>query len=166
MQPASYWIDRLQLQPHPEGGFYRETYRSADTLTQDFLPKRFGGDRQVSTAIYFLLPSGHISHLHKIKSDELWHFHAGVSLSIYVLHENKQSVIRLGLNPDNGEFPQAIIPANCWFGARVTQPDAYTLASCTVSPGFDFEDFEMARQDYLMNEYPLHRETILLLTKP
>jgi predicted cupin superfamily sugar epimerase len=166
MQPASYWIDHLQLIPHPEGGYFRETYRCSDIIHSDALPERFDGDRNASTAIYFLLPYEHISHLHKIKSDELWHFHAGGPLSLYILHDTSLTIRRLGLNLDNGEFPQVIIPANTWFGARVTQPDAYTLASCTVSPGFDFQDFEMAIREDVLRTHPQHRDIIFQLTKP
>lgn len=164
MKPAAYWIDRLQLSPHPEGGFYRETYRSAETLSIEGLPKRFPGERNISTAIYFLLRSQDRSRFHRIKSDELWHFYAGGSLSIYVLKDEDLSIYRLGDQPDKGQSLQIIIPANCWFGAKVDESNSYTLAGCTVAPGFDFQDFEFADRSLLVKEFPMHQRIIEMLT--
>lgn len=164
MKTATFWIDRLQLAPHPEGGFYKETYRSTETVTHEGLPHRFAGPRHFSTAIFFLLRSVDRSRFHKIKSDEIWHYHAGTSLKLFVLHSKNLSVHTLGPDPDKGESLQVVIPANCWFGAKVEQPDSYTLAGCTVAPGFDFQDFELAETESLAREFPGHRELIQLLT--
>jgi predicted cupin superfamily sugar epimerase len=164
MKDADYWIDKLELKKHPEGGFYKETYRSAESILQMGLPPRFSGSRSFSTSIYFLLRSGDISAFHRIKSDELWHFHSGSSLSLYVLIDDLK-VYRLGDNPDEGESLQVVIPANCWFGAKVNDPDSYTLAGCTVAPGFDFSDFEMAKKETLIKTFPSQRSIIELLTE-
>ena len=163
-QSAQFWIDHLQLKVHPEGGFYRETYRSKESVRHQDLPERFGADRNFSTAIYFLLRSLDRSVFHRIKSDELWHFHAGVSLSIYVIQNNTLTIHKLGPNPDKGESLQVVIPANCWFGAKVEQPDSYTLSGCTVAPGFDFQDFELADRKMLLKQFPDLAPIIEMLT--
>lgn len=164
MKTAEYWIDHLGLQPHPEGGFFKETYRSKETVSQTYLPSGFSGDRNFSTAIYFLLRSKDRSLFHRIKSDELWHFHAGSSLTIYVLSESKLKLFTLGSRLEENEFPQVVIPANCWFGAVVNEPESYVLSGCTVSPGFDFNDFEMGDRKTLLEIYPTHKKIIELLT--
>jgi uncharacterized protein len=164
MQPAQFWIDHLQLKAHPEGGFYRETYRSPERISSTGLPERFPGERHFSTAIYFLLRSQDRSVFHRIKSDELWHYHAGTSLSLYVLHGRALTVHKLGPDADKGDSLQVVIPANCWFGAKVEQPGSYTLSGCTVSPGFDFQDFELAERKTLLHEYPGFEDIIRGLT--
>jgi len=148
MKTAQDWIEALRLAKHPEGGYYRETYRSTATI----------GDRAVSTAIYFLLPAGEISALHRIKSDELWHFYGGNSLTIHSI-AGRYSTIEL--SADN---PQAVVPAGNWFGATVET--GYALVGCTVAPGFDFRDFEMADRTVLLAAYPQHHQVIERLTKP
>jgi uncharacterized protein len=161
---AEFWIEHLRLAAHPEGGFYKETYRSKETIPREGLPHRFQGSRNLSTAIYFLLRSSDRSRFHRIKSDEIWHYHAGTSLAIYVLAENKLTIHKLGPDPDRGESLQIVVPADCWFGAKVEQPDSFTLSGCTVAPGFDFQDFEMAETTSLIRDFPDHREIIQLLT--
>ena len=162
---AQYWIEQLALLPHPEGGYYKETYRSQEEINSGSLPTRFNGARNFSTAIYFLLSSEDRSLFHRIKSDELWHFHKGSSLSIYVLSDNGIKIHLLGDNPVKGESLQVTIPANTWFGAQVNEPDSYTLAGCTVAPGFDFNDFELAKRDELLHEFPACKEVVIQLTK-
>jgi len=164
MRTADYWIQNLELAAHPEGGFFKETYRAAGEISHASLSETFSGNRNFSTAIYFLLRSQDKSHFHRIKSDELWHFHAGTSLSIYILDQNGLSVRKLGTDLANGDQPQVVIPANVWFGAMVNSPDSYTLASCTVAPGFDFHDFEMASLKALMEQYPGQADIIRKLT--
>jgi predicted cupin superfamily sugar epimerase len=164
MKSAEYWIDHLHLQPHPEGGFYKETHRSSETIPQNGLPTRFPGPRNFSTAIYFLLRSEDLSLFHRIKSDELWHWHAGATLSIFVLDKQGIMVHHLGDNPEKGESLQLTIPANHWFGAKVNQENSYVLASCTVAPGFDFQDFELGTKNELMQHYPAHKGVIDQLT--
>ncbi len=158
-------VAALGLVPHPEGGFYVQTYRAAETVRAEHLPERFGGDRPHSTAIYFLLKSGHPSHLHRLKADEIWHFHEGSPVEIQLLEPGLEPggthrSIRLGPAISEGETFQALIPAGTWFGAEVVEPDAYTLVGCTVAPGFDFADFELGRRETLLAEYPAHRTLI------
>lgn len=164
MQAADYWINHLNLQAHPEGGFYRETYRSAEKVLANELPDRFDDTRNFSTAIFFLLRSEDRSLFHRIKSDEVWHYHAGTSLSIYVLEGDALVTYVLGPNLEKGEQLQVVVPANCWFGARLNDADSYTLAGCTVSPGFDFHDFELAGRASLLQQYPAYQEIIESLT--
>lgn len=166
LPPAQYWIDTLHLQPHPEGGFYAETYRSPETIQGKHLPTRYGGSRTLGTAIYFLVTGGSFSSLHRIKSDEIWHFYTGTSLTVYVIEPNgKLQEIRLGANPANGEAFQATVPAGGWFGSAVTNPDGYALVGCTVAPGFDFADFELANRQALLEQYPQHHSVIERLTR-
>jgi predicted cupin superfamily sugar epimerase len=130
------------------------------------LPAGFTGERSLCTSIYFLLPSGERSLFHRIKSDELWHYHAGSSLSIYVLADARMTIHKLGPNLLAGENFQIIIRANSWFGAVCNADDSFTLSGCTVSPGFDFQDFEMASRDLLLNAFPNYHKEIVELTKP
>ena len=164
IQPSTYWIEHLKLQPHPEGGFYKETYRASDKIPVDGLPSRFFGSRDVSTAIYFLLRAQDKSLFHRIKSDELWHFHAGDTLNIYVLTRKGIIAHQLGSNLEKGDSLQVIVPANHWFGASVADDGRYTLTGCTVAPGFDFKDFELADRANLLNEFPQYHDIITKLT--
>jgi len=164
-QAAEHWIKTLHLQPHPEGGFYKETYRSTERIVYSVLPRRFTGDRNFSTAIYFLLRAQDRSLFHRIKSDELWHFYAGNTLLIYVLDENGLTTHHLGNDIERGESLQMVIPANTWFGALVIPGGEYTLAGCTVAPGFDFQDFEFADQQQLLKTFPAHSDIIKKLSK-
>lgn len=164
MHPAEYWINALHLLPHPEGGFYKETYRSAEKTEHSNLPNRYNGDRNFSTAIYFLLRSQDRSVFHRIQSDELWHFYAGTTLLIYVFEDGTLKVYRLGTDVHQGDSLQVLVPAGCWFGAILENPDSYALCGCTVAPGFDFADFEMASQESLLTEFPKHKEIIFQLT--
>lgn len=160
MKPAGYWIEHLALQPHPEGGFYRENYRAEDSIARASLPHRFTGARSFSTGIYFLLRSQDFSAFHRIQSDEMWHHYAGSSLTIFVLGQSGLTTHKLGTDLEAGERPQVVIPAGYWFAAQVPQADSYVLAGCTVSPGFDFADFEMAKRDALIEQFPGERELI------
>lgn len=152
---AKTLIKQLQLQKHPEGGFYRETYRCNDILTTNR-----NKARNVSTAIYYLLENADKSHFHRIQSDELWFFHQGEAVEIIMLVDGQSTSILLGNNLERGAIPQAIIPANTWFAARLKHPAGYALVSCTVAPGFDFADFELAGKESLLQEYP-HLKTLI-----
>jgi len=167
LKNADYWIHYLGLKEHPEGGYFRETYRSDEYISRNSLPERFGGNsRSFSTSIYFLLRGDQISHLHRIQSDEIWHFYQGSPLRLHIIDEDgKYSAIHLGNNPDNGESFQAIVKKRCWFGATVDILDSYSLVGCTVAPGFDFQDFEMGKRDILVAKYPKYKEVIERLTK-
>lgn len=165
MDSAAFWIAKLNLQPHPEGGYFREVYRSSETVQGAHLPPRFGGARSFATSIYFLLPGTQVSALHRIKSDEIWHFYAGASLRIFVLDSDRAArELQLGPSPEKGESFQEIVPAGSWFGAAVDDPTAFALVGCTVAPGFDFSDFELADRSRLLLEFPEHRAIIERLT--
>lgn len=163
---AAYYVETFAMQPHPEGGYFAETYRSAERIPKAGLPERFTEARSFSTAIYFLLERQHMSALHRIASDEVWHFYAGGSLEIFVITPTGElTVIRLGNNLEQGDIFQAVVPAGCWFGSKPAPGTDFSLVGCTVSPGFDFADFEMARQENLLREFPQHREIIEALTE-
>jgi predicted cupin superfamily sugar epimerase len=152
-------IDKFEMQSHPEGGFYKETYRSNANLNTEF------GSRSLCTGIYFLLPRGHVSHFHKIKSDEMWHFYGGDSLTIVEIDENGNLLrTKLGTNLEKGEIPQYVVKANRWFGSFPSEDSEYSFVGCTVSFGFDFEDFELANKESLLKLYPVHHEMISKLT--
>ena len=158
MLDADAWIDRLGLHPHPEGGYYKETYRSPGVLGASAFWPGVDGPRNWSTGIYFLLKKGQRSHFHRIRSDEMWHFYEGHALCIHVIQpDGTYSRIRLG-RPESDptlEF-QAVVPAGAWFASEVEKEGAYSLVGCTVAPGFDFQDFELAkRQDFAL-QFPQH----------
>lgn len=156
---AAKIIQKLKLQPHPEGGFYKETYRCEQKITT---PR---GERNVSTAIYYLLEDKDKSHFHRIKSDELWFFHQGQPLEIISIQDNKVHTILLGNNLEKGEVPYAMIPANCWFASHIKDESGFVLVSCTVAPGFDFSDFEMATRETLIGEFPHLKKVIENFTR-
>jgi hypothetical protein len=163
---AKSWIEKLRLKPHPEGGYYRETYRSELVVAKSVLPPAFSGDRALATAIYFLLEGGDLSAFHRLHSDEMWHFYAGGTLIVSQIDERGEySEILLGSDAEAGEVFQAVVKAGCWFGARVKDPKSFVLVGCTVSPGFDFDDFELGRRAELVRLYPQHREVIEKLTR-
>lgn len=165
-QSAQYWIDKLKLIAHPEGGYYRETYRSELSIAREGLPPQFTGARLVSTAIYFLLEGENFSAFHRLRSDELWHFYAGSSITVHVIEpDGSYSEIRVGSNPEDGEVLQAAVKAGRWFASRVRDPRSFALAGCTVAPGFDFADFELGKRSELIKVYPQHRKLIEQLTR-
>jgi hypothetical protein len=157
---ASDWIRYLELKPHPEGGYYNEVYRSVDVAGNP--PSRFSGPRNFCTSIYYLLQHGDRSVFHRIKSDEIWHHYDGGTLNLYVL--TAQGVVVHKLGKMEGELPHVVIPANHWFAARVESASSFVLAGCTVSPGFDFSDFELAEREVLMKQFPEASTIITELT--
>jgi len=166
VKEAVHWIETLRLAEHPEGGYYRRTYRAREEILREHLPKRFSGPRAFSSAIYYLLPGNRVSAFHRLKSDEMWHFYAGSPLIVYILDSGGRMVEkRLGNDPERGEAFQQLIEAGKWFGAAVSDPASYSLVGCTVAPGFDFEDFEMADPVELMETHPEHRDLVARLTQ-
>jgi predicted cupin superfamily sugar epimerase len=162
---AEYWIDKLDLKAHPEGGYDREIYRSPETIPSSALPDRFTGPRVFSTSIYFLLKDDEFSALHRIKSDEIWHFYAGSPLTLHVIDPaGNHLTFLLGPDPDAGESFQVVIPAESWYGALLSAPNTYALVGGTVAPGFDFEDFELGDRSDLIRSFPVHRDMIRKLT--
>jgi uncharacterized protein len=158
---AQYWINKLQLLKHPEGGYYREVYRSNDFVHKKNLPDRYSSFRSFSTSIYFLLESSEFSSFHRLKSDEIWHFYEGSAISIMIIFPDggfRKTV--LGINPEENQVYQAVIPQGCWFAAHVKDSDSFSLVGCTVSPGFDFEDFEIGRKNILISLYPKYTRII------
>jgi len=148
---AQEYIHELGLLPHPEGGFYKETYRSSATV----------GDRNLMTAIYFLITSNNISRFHRIKNDEMWYFHDGSPLSVHILSkENGHQIHKVGLGLSKGESPQFLVPANTIFGSSLDEENAFSLVSCTVAPGFDFSDFELFTTEELLKQFPDHPEIV------
>ena len=153
---STYLIQKLGLQRHPEGGYYTETYRSIDTIQEL--------NRNVQTCIYFLLQGNEVSKFHRIKSDEIWFYHEGSRLSIHTLGEQGHQIHQLGPIHDEGIQSQVIIPKNTIFGATLDNNDDYVLVSCTVAPGFVFEDFELLERSNLLQEFPNCSEIIYQLT--
>jgi predicted cupin superfamily sugar epimerase len=163
---AAYWIDKLQLEPHPEGGYFRLSYRSEVEIPREALPARFSGARAVSRAIYFLLERKNFSAFHRLRSDEVWHFYAGEPLVVHVIEpEGNYSRILLGRDPGAGQVLQAVVRAGSWFASHVADWKPFSLVGCTVAPGFDFEDFEMGKREELIARYPWHRELVERLTR-
>lgn len=152
MTTAQELVQSLGLLPHPEGGFYKETYRSELTLE--------GKERQLLTSIYFLLTSENISKFHRIKSDELWYFHAGSPLIVHTLGERGHQQHHLGLELSKGQQPFLWIPKDTIFGSTVAENDGFSLVSCAVAPGFDFRDFELFERSELLAAYPEHRDIV------
>jgi predicted cupin superfamily sugar epimerase len=166
MQTAQNYIQHYQLQQHPEGGWYKETYRSNELIASNALPKRFVEERSISTAIYFLLEQGNFSAFHRIKSDECWHFYAGQTLQIYVLNNDGElEIINLGNNSVEEERFQFVVPANCWFASIPAEKTDFSFVGCTVAPGFDFADFELAKGNNLIALYPQYESVIKKLCR-
>ena len=150
-------IDGLQLKAHPEGGYFKETYRSQESIPKNALPQRFNNHRSFGTSIYFLLEQNNFSAFHRIKSDEIWHFYVGDTLHIHIISEaGAYQLIQLGNHIHNGETFQAMVPAGSWFASEIAQPGHYALVGCTVAPGFDFADFELAKKETLVGLFPNH----------
>ena len=155
-------ISRLNLTPHPEGGYFSETYRAASS----FVPDWDDHPRDLSTAIYFLLHRDTFSAFHRIRSDEIWHHYMGSTAEIHILHtDGGYELIVLGKDIEHGEVPQAVVPAGAWFASRVREGGDYFLAGCTVAPGFDFRDFELAERKELIERYPRYKDLIISLTR-
>jgi uncharacterized protein len=166
LKDAQHWITKLDLTPHPEGGYFRQTYCADLMIAKETLPPNFTGPRSASTAIYFLLDGEDFSAFHRIRSDELWHFYAGNSLEIHVIDPaGAYSRLLLGNDPDAGENFQAVAKAGCWFASRAQNPNSFALVGCTVAPGFDFEDFELAKRSELRRLFPHHESLIEKLTR-
>ncbi|MBA0865118.1 hypothetical protein Goshw_009214 [Gossypium schwendimanii] len=187
MVSASEIATKLNLASHPEGGFFSETFRDSSVmLSTSQLPPRYKVDRAVSTAIYFLLPAGSVSHLHRIPCAETWHFYLGEPLTVLELDEKDGQVKLTCLGPDlmNNQKVQYTVPPNVWFGAfptkdfnistdvAVTKNDPrdaeshYSLVGCTCAPAFQFQDFELAKRSELVTRFPKHEHLISLLTYP
>ena len=160
---AQYLKERLDLSELPgEGGYYKETYRSDKTI---ILPSETDGERSISTSIYYLLDGTQFSAFHRLKSDEIWHFYLGSSITLYIINKMENlSEVKLGSNIEKGELFQIQVRAESWFAATVNDISSYALIGCTVSPGFDYLDFELGDRKKLIERYPQHRSIIEKLT--
>jgi predicted cupin superfamily sugar epimerase len=160
------WISRLDLQPHPEGGYFKEIYRAEGVISQPNLPMRYNGGRSYSTAIYYLLESNDFSSMHRLNSDEQWFHIDGSALTIHSISpDGTYTQHHIGKHLDNGELPYAVVPRGCWFGGTVEENNSFSLVGCIVAPGFDFDDFELAKRNELLKQYPLHKNLIEKLTR-
>lgn len=164
---ASHYIQALSLLPHPEGGYFKEVFRSELILPVQSLPAGYTGDRSMSTSILFLLTAEQPSRFHKIRSDETWFFHDGASIDLHLLNPaGEYHMVKIGKTIETGDQLQFTVPHDFWFAAEISPNDAadFALISCVVAPGFDFSDFELAEQVLLMTQYPKHATLIKKLT--
>lgn len=188
MATSSKIVEKLNLKPHPEGGFFSETFRDESvTLSKSQLPASYKVDRPVSTSIYFLLPSGSLSHLHRIPCAETWHFYSGEPIFVVELNEKDGSVKLTGLGPDplaDDQQVQYVVPPNVWFGSFpmkdvdisssmvvIKKPPRdpeqhFSLVGCTCAPAFQFEDFELAKRSELISKFPAYETLVSFLTFP
>ncbi|CUN79121.1 MULTISPECIES: cupin domain-containing protein [Clostridium] len=157
MKTAEYYIEKLEMLPHVEGGYFKESFLSESL---------YNTDKKLWSSIYFLLRTGEVSHFHRLKSDELWYYHAGESLTIYMITPEGNLITKqLGLNIENGESPQVLVPKGCIFGSAMNN-DGFSLVGCMVSPAFEYKDFELFNRDELLSLYPEHQSIINKLTRP
>ena len=158
-------ITTLGLESHPEGGYFKEIYRSQGAIPHSALGQHLSGARNHATSIYFLLETENFSAFHRIKQDEIWHFYEGAPVELHWISpegEHRKHII--GLDLKAGQRPQLIVPAECWFAARVLDGE-YSFVGCGVAPGFDFDDFELARREDLTAIFPQHAELIKTFTR-
>ena len=162
MKNVEYWINKLGLIKHPEGGYYKENYRS-DIHFKNSQNKK----RSLATSIYYLLEGNDFSSFHKIKSDEIWHFYYGSNIIVHVIGKNSNlSSNVIGNNIQSGnEKIQMLIEKDSWFAAEVSDKSFYSLVGCTVIPGFEFDDFELAKKEELVQKYPMYENVIRRLTR-
>jgi predicted cupin superfamily sugar epimerase len=156
---AKYLVEKFNLLPHPEGGFYGETFRS---------DLEINSDRIASTAIYFLITPGNVSRFHRIKSDEVWHFYLGGPMSVVEISPDSEGMYKetiLGQDIINGEIQQLVVKRDTWFGCFPAEGTSFSFVGCTVAPGFDFRDFELASRASLLKEFPKASEIIVKLTE-
>ena len=157
MKTAEYYIEKLEMLPHVEDGYFKESFLSESL---------YNTDKKLWSSIYFLLRTGEVSHFHRLKSDELWYYHAGESLTIYMITPEGNLITKqLGLNIENGESPQVLVPKGCIFGSAMNN-DGFSLVGCMVSPAFEYKDFELFNRDELLSLYPEHQSIINKLTRP
>ena len=159
-------IQRFELRPHPEGGYFKETYRAAMQIGPEALGPEFSGKRNCSTCIYFLLTAASFSSFHKIRQDEIWHFYKGSSLILHLISpRGNYSNVIIGNDLEAGQIPQFIVPKDHWFSAAVNSENGYSLVGCTVAPGFDFDDFHLGKRSELISKFPQHRNIIEAFTR-
>ncbi len=157
---SKYWIEKLELVRHIEGGFYKQIYASKKQCQEH-------GNRNLATCIFYLLEGNDFSAFHKINGDEIWHFFIGSSLTIYIFNENdsKLKIVKLGKDLDKGESLQLIINEGNWLAAEVNDKSSFTLVGCTVIPGFKFKHFKLAKKKSLLLKFPSYKWVIEKLAK-
>jgi hypothetical protein len=167
MLTAERIIKLYNMKPLPgEGGYYTETYRSAENIERSSLPERYGSDRSHSTAIFYLLTPDTRSRLHRLKSDEVYHFYLGDPVKLVLIHPSGTiKVLFLGQDIRAGQFVQAVVPAGVWQGSLLLEGGEFALMGTTVAPGFDFSDSEIGVREELLEQYPQHRDIIIELTE-
>ena len=160
---AKFWIKKLNLDEHPEGGYFKNTYKSDKRIELS----EYNGIRSACTAIYYLLTGNQFSSFHIMKSDEIWHFYSGSSLWLYIIGSNgRLKKVALGPNFDKGERFQAVVKSGCWLAVSINKKYSYSLVGCTVSPGFDYKDWKIGSRKRLTEMYPKHRKIIEKFTRP
>jgi predicted cupin superfamily sugar epimerase len=159
-------IELFNLKPQPfEGGYFRETYRSEEIIEAGHLPERYISDRHISTAIYYLLTPDTVSKIHKLKSDEIFHFYLGDAVTMLLLYpDGRSDTVTLGSDIENGQLVQKVVPRGVWQGAKLCEGGRFALMGTTVAPGFEPEDFELAERQELLNKFTGHEELIRILT--
>lgn len=156
MKNAEYYIKKLEMLPHVEGGYFKESFLSEDKVREN---------KNLWSSIYFLLRTGEVSNFHRLKSDELWYYHDGEALTIYMISPDGELITKqLGTNIENGETPQVLVPKGYIFGSAMNNK-GFSLVGCMVAPAFEYEDFELFEREYLLNLYPNHKDVILKLTR-
>ena len=158
MRDKKYWQEKLQLEAHPEGGYYKEVYRNPNTIQI----MNGGGTRNLATSIYFMLGAGDKSHFHQLTSDELWYYHEGATVDVHIFEHGQYRLEKLGCNPEDGESLQILLPRQSIFAAEISQGQTsdFALMGCVVNPGFDFKDFRMIGKEELMKEYATYEDLI------
>lgn len=158
-------IEQLQLKPHPEGGYFRETYRSSGKIVRGNDPSNEFNERHFATSIYFLLTADNFSAFHRITPDEQWHFYEGSSIDLHLIDpQGIYTKVSIGNRYENGEVYQYVVPGGNWFAASLSPGQSYALVGCTVAPGFEFEDFTLAMRKELTEQFPQHAEIIARYT--
>lgn len=158
-------IEELGLLEHPEGGYFKETYRSKESIPNSELDEKYVGDRHHCTGIYFLLTSEKFSAFHKVNQDEMWHYYKGAPIKLHTItQEGDYSFVMIGNDFSKGETPQHVVSGGDWFAAEVLEENTYSLVGCTVSPGFDFADFVLPKKADLIAQFPNFKEIISKLT--
>ncbi|AIY84891.1 hypothetical protein U729_1976 [Clostridium baratii str. Sullivan] len=156
MKSANYYIKNLEMVPHVEGGYFKESFLSEELINDN---------KKLWSSIYFLLETGEVSNFHRLKSDEMWYYHDGEALTIYMISpEGILTTKQLGKNIENGEYPQVLVPKDYIFGSAMNN-NGFSLVGCMVAPGFEFSDFELFEREYLLNKYPNYSDVILKLTR-
>ena len=159
-------MNKLNLQPHPEGGMFKEIYKSDIYVEKNILSPGFSDRRSLVTSIYYMLTKDEVSRFHKLKADEIWHFLDGSPLLLHILdNSGNLKTFTLGNDIHHYEQPVLIIPHDNWFAAEVKDKSTYSLVSCTVSPGFEYNDLEFAQRKKLLEQYPSYKELIKRFTK-